>query len=599
MLPRISKCRFLFAPNHRPTVMSVYPPCTKDLLVRTVSSQIHSSISRDQVQGQSARVPQSSRLEEYSTTLLPTWKINELSCQRRYRGLIFDQAALYVQTKTPPDLNIYAAVFRAMSMSDYRLCDEAMALFSEMIERNIPPILDICELVIKLSSKSKTGVEIDIVLNYMKRNNIKASAAIWHWRIIHAFESQQTEVGLSLLEEADCHLSDQTYLFAISKLCEINEAETALYLIRMMMEDSREVTIETWFGLLKASAVSYFYEGVNIAWSKTFESGNILPSEGLAISVLHVAGRYAVPKLATSVMKAISMQGIEFQEHHYAPLLESYARAGDTRTAFILLHIIRQGNTLTPPSAATAYPIFKSLIVDPENVDRAFFTLKDIFEESKQVDIVAFNTVINLAIFHQDLEKAVTIYKEAEFFSLKPNVETYNALLGGAKNHRHGEFARFIWNEMTEAHVLPNQESFEKMIQVICTLDDYEDVFQYLEMEKAAGFTPSRSVYAGIIKKCVAHRDARANIALQEMVSLDYESGLLERWIQLGGKPQEVPGFYDLFTQLDFLGYIENSRSYGGAGEKGMRDVEVAMMPELTVADAQPDEQYNDLQSTQ
>ncbi|KDQ15827.1 hypothetical protein BOTBODRAFT_130540 [Botryobasidium botryosum FD-172 SS1] len=295
---------------------------------------------------------------------------------------------------------------------------------------------------------------------------------------------------------------------------------------------SRRLDVEVWVHILTASAETYYTEGTIQAWDKVVHHFNTTPDEGLCIQVLNVAGRAGLPELATDVHALLARAGILRQEHHYAPLLNSFCTSNRIQEAFAVLSLMRQSSVSILPG--TVRPLIEHLKQSVDEVDNAFVALENIKKESnKSIDVAAFNAVLTAAVELEDMQRAVGTYKYAAELGVTPNADTFDTLLRGCVIARNKPLGDRLLTEMRAAGLTLGAGTYEQLVKLCLTQTYYEDAFFYLEEMKGAGFLPSRNVYEAIIRRCTLAKDPRARLAQEEMKQVGYESSRkFLRWLQ-------------------------------------------------------------------
>jgi Pentatricopeptide repeat domain/PPR repeat len=256
--------------------------------------------------------------------------------------------------------------------------------------------------------------------------------------------------------------------------------------------------------------------------------------EGLCLHILSTAARHGHPALATSVFDALATLKIQYQSHHFLPLIEAYVRCGDIRQAFIVIDIMRQ-SCLTPPQTYMLSPLIKEIGKSTQSLDRAFFILQDIIQkEGKRIDIVAFNCLLAACIHLNDASRAISTYRDAETLKVQPNIETFNILLNAAQIVAHTDLAMYILSDLKAAQITPNANTYRHVIMTFLRHPGalYDQAFLYLEEMKASGYIPAAGIYSSFVKKCVYQNDDRALSLLEEMKNLGYTTKILERWVR-------------------------------------------------------------------
>lgn len=261
-------------------------------------------------------------------------------------------------------------------------------------------------------------------------------------------------------------------------------------------------------------------DGVLFAWERTVNVLKQAPDEGLCIAVLHTAGRHGLTDLAMEAVRALGNTNVEWQEYHFAPVIEASCKIGDIKEAFGTLSLMRSHGV--DPLLDTALPIFQIIAADADKIDEAWGMLEDMRKAGAEVDVVAYNTLIRACAAIGDLQRALGTYQAAAELGVTPNVDTYNTLLSACIAVEHRELGDRLLTEMREAAIKPDVQTYERMIVLCLTQASYEDAFYYLEEMKTVKLKPTQSIYEAIIRKCVSMGDRRHQLAVAEMEESGY-----------------------------------------------------------------------------
>lgn len=283
---------------------------------------------------------------------------------------------------------------------------------------------------------------------------------------------------------------------------------------------------------------------MELLWNKIVNELKLTPDEGTCIEVLHTAGRHGLPELCLDSLRILQSIGVTLREYHFAPVVEAFCRLDRLKEAFAILSLMRSQSLI--PTNETIQPILDTIRASPDSVDTAWTALEELEKEGKPIDITAVNAIIQAAVAHGDLQRAVGIYQIIPEFKIKPNVDTFNALFSGCIATAHKDLGEKILGDMKEAKVKPDAQTYERLVVLSLSGETYEEAFFYLEEMKAANFYPPLSVYESIVVRCVDAGDTRYKIALEELKEFGYEvSSKLEAFIgnKMGGqnKPKDVP----------------------------------------------------------
>ena len=370
----------------------------------------------------------------------------------------------------------------------------SLAVLTEMEKRDLSPSTEAAESVVLLAAQQgNSRLALDLATSYEAVSVRPLSTAIW----VHVL--------------ASC----AEYLFV-----------------------SQNVYV---FGIVLISFFHFQGEGVDTAWSKVVRDFNVIPDEGLCLDVLHTCGRNGMPVLASEVLSLLTEQKIPLGEHHFSPLVEALCHRALIKDAFSA--IMRMDAAGITPTTHTTYPIFKYIIEDAERLETACNHLEGLQQEVKTpFHVAAFNCLIQASISLGDLQRAVGLYSSLSEFQVKPNIDTYNLLLGGCIATTHRELGDKLLLEMKEARVLPDARTYERLIVLCLTQTNYEDAFFYLEEMKEQKMIPSLNIYESLVRKCVTTGDTRYRLAVEELKECGYKvSRPLQAFIDTGGESEVSP----------------------------------------------------------
>lgn len=183
------------------------------------------------------------------------------------------------------------------------------------------------------------------------------------------------------------------------------------------------------------------------------------------------------------------------------------------------------------PTLSTAQPIVELIARSTDLLDSAFFTLENLHQQGKSVDIAAFHAVLKAAEILGDLGRAIAVYGQAKPLGIQPTTETYNILLATcvkAKAKSHGlrlldDMAGKKEGGESKVAVPWDAETYQRVIELCLTQSKFADAFDYLAKMKAAGIRPPLATYEAFVKRCVAAKDKRYRAVLEEMQLGNYK----------------------------------------------------------------------------
>lgn len=255
---------------------------------------------------------------------------------------------------------------------------------------------------------------------------------------------------------------------------------------------------------------------------KVVDEETFSPDDGLCIGCLNVAARYGSPRLATDVFRVLANRKVDYEEHHFAALLETYVTADQLDIAFSILQLMRSAGV--PPKPQTARSIV-SKITEKEDVNdvvAAYNTLISARKAKKQVDVAAINAVMAGFVRLGAVKAAFGVYKDIPDFNTKPDVTTFNTLLKGGANQGRKQFSMWVAAEMSAMGMRPDRETYEHLFMVCVVQENFDDAFEYLEEMKAMTFKPAAKIYKALGQRCRETADLRFEAVVTEMEGCGY-----------------------------------------------------------------------------
>ncbi|KAG2150956.1 hypothetical protein DEU56DRAFT_880543 [Suillus clintonianus] len=437
-----------------------------------------------------------------------------------------------------PDIIIYNNLLACLAEDCHVV--EAWAVVEDMTSMGIAPDRHTFNHLIHASRRLQSSVMWDII-DKMEAGNIPPNEQTFQLIIQRQTTSDKRNIEFALQCMYEMGTRGLAIELTISQ--DVIRTATELGFSRLAVDlaenfeatSVRRLSPETWMRCLASSAEGLYAEGVQRCWDKVVGDLNVTPDEGLCLDVLHTAARRGLSELAADVIRVLRLLGADWQEYHFAPLVEALCNAGKLKDAFGTLDLMRSSNIF--PTATTAQPIYDFLKQDIDKVDSAWELLDQLRNEGKTIDRTAINAIIRAAISLSDLQRAVGAYKSFPDYKCVPDIDTFNSLLSGCIAASHRELGDRLLLELKELGIKPDATTYERIIILCLTQASYEDAFFYLEEMKAQKFVPPRSVYDAIIRTCVAAGDSRYTLALDELKQCGYTvSHSLQEFIDSGGR---------------------------------------------------------------
>ena len=325
---------------------------------------------------------------------------------------------------------------------------------------------------------------------------------------------------------------------------------------------ARRLPPSVWMSILRSCAEGGYLPGVELAWTRAVVQGLLSPDDGLLLAVLALAAKEGSVQMASVCLKHIDpsfdastsplaslgqasdppsahsrrlstpAKRRELQEWHLAPLFEAQCSARDYEGAMRTLRgYHHRGFSVTDRTtsriATSIYPDKASLQLATEALARSAT------EPSTGTHIAIVNAVLSAAVWLGDLGQALEIYRAIPSYHvianpdstrpryqpkhIKPNLDTYNALLSGCIDTADYETGVELLRDLNQLRIQPDATTFERMIILCLTQRNYDDAFGFIEEAKEKGIPPSRKSYEALVRKCFNEKDHRGERVLADM----------------------------------------------------------------------------------
>ncbi|KAF8722156.1 hypothetical protein AX14_010006 [Amanita brunnescens Koide BX004] len=505
MLPTASRCLRRVSPIHVRclTVDHIYNP-----RINSPSSQVWKFKANPRAEQQNSRALKKSSLEVSSDV-----RSNFARC--------LEAAARLKLDGTPPDLRTYSALMT--SASEAGLWKYAWAILDDMLLMGIKPTVEIFNHLIH-AHRHRASPVLWKALDKMNELGVQPNSVTYSFLINMFTADGNLELALRYFHEMKS-LKLMPSAKSVQTLV-LLAADLSLARLAIDIADwyesaaTKSMGQHVWMKCLVASAQEYYGDGVTRCWKIIVGKMNLTPDEGVCLAVLNAAARHGLTDLATDVLRVLKSGGVEWQEHHFAAVVEAFCSSSQVKEAMITLSIMRNSNI--PPNLKTTRPILEAISASTEELDNTWQLIDEIHEERKEVDTAALNVVLQASVLLGDLQRAMGSYKSFSEYGASPDIETFNTLLDASIASKHRQLGDTLLDEMKAAEVLPDGETFEKMIQLCLTQETYEDAFFYLEEMKAASHVPPLRTYVKIIRRCLKEGDPRFKMAVEEMGEIGY-----------------------------------------------------------------------------
>ncbi|KAI9591558.1 hypothetical protein BDF19DRAFT_389272 [Syncephalis fuscata] len=395
--------------------------------------------------------------------------------------------------------------------------------------------------LLKHNTRRYDAKENETIIENMRLDEVPIRASAYD-QIIMGRSRMEPEHALRTLKEMKVRGMmplPSTYLSVIRAFCNINDAKTALDVLREA-ERQGNLPVISYFYVLDLCANNDDLEGALYCWNHLIRN-KMHVHEGACLPLLRLAANAGDGALAGDILRHLTQQKYELTAIHFEPLFAALVNSDDM-AAFGVLNLMEKAKIPISQEFVNAWTT--RLAISKDMLEKGFRLLERIHNEgndtgARDVHVALFNSVLIAGVRLRDPERVADIFQQAGKLETVPNIDSYHALMDACKIAQQPATAAALLDEMRDNNVPIVRATYERLIGAFCGVtagDSYEEAFQYLEEAKAAGFVPTESMYVMIVRKCARERDPRANIAMEEMAAFGYPVGKnLQRYVEAGG----------------------------------------------------------------
>ncbi|OAQ33574.1 hypothetical protein K457DRAFT_68527 [Linnemannia elongata AG-77] len=463
---------------------------------------------------------------------------------------IFDKCREIQELNLKPDLTTYTVLLEAHERNND--LESIMRTLEEMELVGISPSISAFNIALRAAGSNGDTVMLEKITELIRKAGLQMNINSYEIIIQGLCANSELEHALDILgdmtvsvdEEGqpdengrptiDVRPSLQCFVPIIQLAQSLHETETAYLVLKMAEVQAGLARIPAVvYTDLMARAADDYLPAVEYCWKKGVKELGACPDEGSCMLVLNCAAHEKAPQLSAEVIQYMGENDMDFQEYHFAPLLQAFSLAGKYKSAFNVLSIMRTSGM--KPTILTATSLLK-VLDEQGNINDAYTCMREMHQEGKAIDVVAFNVLIEACGRAKNLTQAMSIFDAAASLSIKPDTDTYNALLTGCITDRNMSEGKNVILMMQKEGVDPNVDTYQSLITLCLTQINYEDAFMYLEEMKSHDVIPSESIYTSLVRKLARENDPRIKYAVEEMESFGYVVGPnLREYIETGG----------------------------------------------------------------
>eukprot|EP00208_Stichococcus_sp_RCC1054_P000518 CAMPEP_0206143670 /NCGR_PEP_ID=MMETSP1473-20131121/21397_1 /ASSEMBLY_ACC=CAM_ASM_001109 /TAXON_ID=1461547 /ORGANISM="Stichococcus sp, Strain RCC1054" /LENGTH=842 /DNA_ID=CAMNT_0053539177 /DNA_START=163 /DNA_END=2691 /DNA_ORIENTATION=+ len=233
----------------------------------------------------------------------------------------------------------------------------------------------------------------------------------------------------------------------------------------------------------------------------------------------------------------------------YHALIHTFAKAGHFEDAMRVLARLEKGYAFQPGVAAWyGQQSFVDAISPSVNlVDAAYFAVEGLHAKGEEVTTAMLNIIIAACAQVGDLTRAFETFEAAPGLGLKPDADSYNALMLGCVRYGQNDSAPKLLGEMRTAGLEPNVRSIEIMVDSAVVAADCDDMMACLQELADRGTAPSINMLQRCVERAERSGDAHAlKLLMARLDTQNYKiigaAAKMRRWEEEGGIRMLVGG---------------------------------------------------------
>jgi pentatricopeptide repeat protein len=353
------------------------------------------------------------------------------------------------------------------------------------------------------------------VLRKLRDQWLPLSPEGWHYVVAGQIREHQFELALdniANMERKDIPIEEWLHSLLIYYLCEFQEMDQVLQLMRSRLSQGHTMTNEFWTHVLNAATVARHHDLIHFIWSRVVESGEFQPAPRLYAQVL-VSTRDG-GELTTSVLRLIAHNNITFQDEDYVHWCEAVLAANNLGSALRVLCEMQQAGFAVPRSSTK--PILAHCLEKKFRPRDVWKILRGIKYAGFVIPLACARVVIELcektaADDPFQVDDGISFYKELHMICPeRPDTDIYNALISMCRVAQNTDSAMFVVQEMSAFGVLPDATTFEHLVLMCLDYENFESSYFYSEDMHEQGFAFSQEARIEIRNRCAGSSDEYA-----------------------------------------------------------------------------------------
>lgn len=455
-----------------------------------------------------------------------------------------------------PNRDSYKLLVRAFAMEGQ--ADEPLQLINEMDENNIQPDLDIYNGLLNCLAEAKQGSSFGIasILLYGVRHGLTPNATSQHLLVLAYVNAGDFRRGwrqVEVMKEKGIQPSAEVFhaLLSSSMLRALprNTIQVVEEMVRLGIKLRKNDVQQVLDICLRNEQLDDLQNFI-----KHMEASNTPISEKQLTPILVFAGRRANPEFTLQLKEKYVHAGCTRHAAHtaYESLIRSQANAIRFPEAFKTLAEMHKEGLRLRSHASRA--LVEAMSRDCRVIDDVYVHVEQLqSSEDVEVDPDVMRTYLNLIIEAcsqtQQFSKAFDTFAALESFGLKPDVQSFHAVLKGICSvPGHLAAVTQVYDQLAKNDLRPTAETFHHVISAFLVNNELQNGLELLGVARDLEVNVGYDTCAMIVRKMarVQHTELLER-AQQAMESLGYRPDpALESYLS---RPRSMPVDLDTLRQ--------------------------------------------------
>lgn len=390
-----------------------------------------------------------------------------------------------------PNSTHYKALILANTDAAGGSAKQVRLLLDEMVANNIPADSPTLHAALRVLAVHPDYLLRQHVLRMLRDRWLSLSPMGWHHIVVGLIRENQFEMALhtiSLMEAKHIQLREWVFDLLIYSLCNVEEYDTILNLIKSRMEFGGDISPTLWFHLLDRASYAMHEPCVQYCWKERVQSGLINPSVGVCDQVLRITARSGNTGLANSVFKILKARGSPHSIDNYEALIDTYLAANDLENAIAVLCRLARTTYIVPESSTRS---IMSYMISSNKLPEEYWDLLKSISKKSQLDIapVAANLIFEYCAYRHQMLTATELLKDYHNLVPEgPDCETLNHCIAGCSAVmettdeqllKQAKLAGWFLQEMIDLKIMPNQRTYEEIILWCISGMKYQEAYNY------------------------------------------------------------------------------------------------------------------------